>query len=391
MSTPPHPATLQVIPPEDVKRQIAGIAGELQTAFEAVVANGQYVFGPQLSAFESEFAAYCSSRYAIGISSGTESLHLALLALGVGPGDEVVTVPNTYVATVFAITYCGATPVFVDVDEQSGNMAPAAVAAAVTPRTKAIIPVHMYGQCANVDAIRDAAPGIPILEDAAHAHGATLHDRKAGSLGDIAAFSFFPSKVMGALGDGGMITTSDQQLDAKVHQLRWMGQINVKYEHLALGYQERLDELQAAFLRVKLVHLEQQIAGRRHVAARYRELLADTPLDLPPDDVTGRHVYYMFTVHTDRREEMIAFLENRGIRTQVMYPKLIPDQTAYKDLPWRAADDLSVARSLVPRLLALPMFAELRDDEVERVGEAIRAFFRDARDWPSRPSKTLAS
>jgi dTDP-4-amino-4,6-dideoxygalactose transaminase len=376
MSIPPDPARPEMIPPEDLKRQIAGIAGELHAAFDDVLAGGKYVFGSQLLAFESEFASYCSSRYAVGISSGTESLHLALLALGVRPGDEVITVPNTYIATVFAVTYCGATPVFVDVDERSGNMAPAAVAAAVTSRTAAIIPVHMYGQCADVDAIREAAPGIPILEDAAHAHGATLRDHKAGSLGDIAAFSFFPSKVMGALGDGGMITTSDQQLDAKVHQLRWLGQVDTKYEHLALGYQERLDELQAAFLRVKLAHLEQQIDGRRGVAAQYREILAGTPLDLPPNDVTGRHVYYMFTVQTPRRDELVAFLASRGIGTQVMYPKLVPDQAAYRDLPWRAADDLSVARSLAPRLLGLPMFAELRDVEVERVGQAIQEFFR---------------
>jgi dTDP-4-amino-4,6-dideoxygalactose transaminase len=363
------------IPAEDVTRQIAAIEPELRAAFDAVLAFGKYVFGPQLAAFESEFAGYCGSRYATGISSGTESLHIGLRALGVRPGDEVITVPNTYIATAFAINYCGATPVFVDVDPVSANMSPAAVTAAVTARTRAIIPVHMYGQCVDVDAIRAAAPGIPILEDAAHAHGAMLHERRAGSLGEIAAFSFFPSKVMGALGDGGMITTADAELDASVHRLRWLGQKDVRYRHLELGYQERLDELQAAFLRVKLLHLEGQIAGRRRVASAYRRLLADTPLTLPPDDVTGRHVYYMFTVQTERRDDLVEHLGRRGVRTQLMYPSLIPDQPAYAQLAHRCGDELTTARLLMPRMLALPMFAELSDGEIERVGDGIRSFF----------------
>jgi len=368
-------AGLPEVPAENLTRWHAQIADELRAAFEEVLPVGRYTLGAQLAAFEGEFAAYADSRHAIGISSGTAALHLALRALGVGPGDEVITVPNTYVATVFAITYVGATPVFVDVDPATANMDPARVAAAVTARTRAIVPVHLYGQCVDIEAIRSAAPGIPILEDAAHAHGATYRGRKAGSLGEIAAFSFYPSKVMGALGDGGILTTSDDEFDARVRQLRYMGQRGVKHEHLVLGFQERLDEMQAAFLRVKLRHLEDQVEGRRRVAARYRELLAGTPLELPAHDVTGRHVYYMYTVLAPRREELRAFLDERGIRTQLIYPKLVPDQGAYRDHPWRAADPLDVARSLVPRLLCLPMFAELTDDEIDRVGVAIRAFY----------------
>jgi len=368
-------ATESEVPVENLTRWHAAIADELREAFEAVLPVGKYTLGTQLAAFEREFAAYCDSRFGIGISSGTAALHLGLRALGVGPGDEVISVPNTYVATVFAITYTGATPVFVDVDPLTANMDPLEVAPALTERTKAIVPVHMYGQCVDVDAIRAAAPGVPILEDAAHAHGATYHGRKAGSLGELAEFSFYPSKILGALGDGGMLTTSDPELDARVRQLRYMGQRGVKHEHLVLGYQERLDELQAAFLRVKLRGLEEQIAGRRRVAARYGAWLDGTPVTPPAHDVTGRHAYYMYTVLAPRRDELRAYLDARSIRTQLIYPKLVPDQEAYAANPWRGVGPLEVARSHVPRLLCLPMFAELTDAEVDRVGQAIRDFY----------------
>lgn len=370
--TPPAGA---LIPAETIVRWHADIADELRQAFETVLPGSRFTLGPQLATFEHEFAQYCGSYSAVGVSSGTAGLHLALRALGVGPGDEVITVPNTYIATVFAITYVGATPVFVDVDPVTANMDPAGVADAMSEKTKAIIPVHMYGQCTDVDAIRAAAPGIPILEDAAHAHGATYGSRRAGSLGELAAFSFYPTKVMGALGDGGAVTTSSPELDAHLRQLRYMGQKATKHEHLEVGYQERLDEMQAAFLRVKLRHLEQQIEGRRRVAARYGTWLEGTEVQPPAHDVTGRHVYYMYTVLAPKREELRAHLETAGIGTQLIYPTLVPDQGAYGASPWRASGDLEVARSLVPRLLCLPMFAELTDAEVDRVGTAIRHFF----------------
>ncbi len=371
----PSGAANTVVPVEDVTRWHAAIADELEEAFRSCLPRHRFTLGPNLAAFEEEFAAYCDSDYSIGVSSGTTALTLALRALGVGPGDEVITVPNTYVATVFAISYVGAVPVFVDVDPVTVNMDPARVAAAVTPATKAILPVHMYGRCVDIDAIRAAAPGIPVLEDAAHAHGATRDGRKAGSLGDIAAFSFYPAKVMGALGDGGIITTSDPELNAKVRQLRYMGQKDVKHEHLILGYQERLDEIQAAFLRIKLRCLEDQVEGRGRVAARYGELLAGTPVDLPAPEKSGRHVYYMYTVYVPEREKLRAYLDEQGVTTQVVYPKLVPDQGAYTSNPWRAADDMAVARSQVSRLLCLPMFAELTDEEIDRVGMGIREFY----------------
>ncbi len=362
------------IPAEDLVRQHAAIATELRAAFEEVLPVGKYTLGRQLTAFEEEFAAYVGARHGIGISSGTAALHLALLALGVGPGDEVVTVPNTYVATVFAISYTGATPVFVDVDPLTSNLDAARLPEVLTERTKAILPVHLYGQAVDIDAIRAMAPGIPILEDAAHAHGADLRGRRVGSLGEAAAFSFYPSKLLGALGDGGAATTDDDELDARIRQLRYMGQRGTKHQHLVLGFQERLDELQAAFLRVKLRHLEDQILARRRIAIRYGTQLEGSPVRPPAHDVTGRHTYYMYTVQAPRREELMAYLAERGIGTQLIYPTLVPDQGAYRDHPWRAGD-LDVARSLVPTLLCLPMFAELTDAEVDRVSAAIRTFY----------------
>jgi dTDP-4-amino-4,6-dideoxygalactose transaminase len=373
-----HPADIAAgeIPAETILRWHVAIADELREAFEACLPANRFTLGPKLASFEKEFAAYCDSSFGIGVSSGTAALTLGLRALGVGPGDEVITVPNTYVATAFAITYVGGVPVFIDVDPATGNMDPARVQSALSEKTRAIVPVHMWGLSVDVDAVRAAAPGIPILEDAAHAHGATLGDRKTGSLGDVAEFSFYPTKVMGALGDGGMLTTSSPELDDHLRQLRYMGQHGVKHEHVEVGYQERLDEMQAAFLSVKLRHLEDQIAGRRRVAAGYARWLEGTPVTPAAADVTGRHVYYMYTCLAPRREELRAFLDERHIRTQLIYPKVIPDQVAYRSHPWRAADDLEVARWLEPQILCLPMFAELTDDEVARVGQAVRDFYR---------------
>jgi dTDP-4-amino-4,6-dideoxygalactose transaminase len=362
-----------LIPHDDVSRWHDAIAPQLRAAFEEVLAGPRFTMGPHLRAFETEFARYCGAQGCIGISSGTAALHLALLAAGVGPGDEVITVPNTYIATAFAITYTGALPVFVDVDPATYNMDPAAVGPALSDRTAAILPVHMYGQAADVDAIRRAAPGIAIVEDAAHAHGATLGDRHAGSLGDLAAFSFYPTKVLGALGDGGAITASAAELEARVRQLRYMGQ-KVKFDHAILGYQERLDEMQAAFLRVKLRYLDEQVAGRRRVAASYADLLGGTPLTLPVPDATGRHAYYMYTVLAPERDALAAHLSKRGIDNSVIYPYLVTQARAYATLPWRSLPT-PVADELPGLLLSLPMFAELTDGEIERVGAAVREFY----------------
>lgn len=372
---PSQLTTKPSIPVESIHRYHEEIRQELRSAFEEVLSGDRFTLGPQLIEFEREFATYTGAHSSVGVSSGTTALTLALRALGVGPGDEVITVPNTYVATAFAITYVGATPVFVDVDPVTYNLDPSNLAAAITERTKAIIPVHMYGQCADIDAIRSAAPAIAIIEDAAHAHGANLRGRRAGSLGELAAFSFYPTKVMGALGDGGIVATGSSELDAKLRQLRYMGQSTTKHNHEILGYQERLDEMQAAFLRVKLRGLDKQVEGRRRVAAIYDERLNTTPLVLPAKDVTGKHAYYMYTVLSDEREALREYLIDRGIGAQVVYPRLVNEQGAYATHPYRVAGDLAVATTLPERILNLPMWAELTDDEAHQVATVVTDFY----------------
>ncbi len=366
---------IQAIPAEDVTRQYLLIENEVHQAINRVLPTGRYVLGPELTAFEQEFAAFCGTRYAIGVSNGTDALQLALIACGIGLGDEVITVPNTYIATVFAITYVGAIPVFVDVEPDTYNLNPDLLEAAITERTRAIIPVHLYGQPCEMEPILAIARkySLRVIEDAAHAHGAYYHDSPAGSFGDTGCFSFYPTKTFGAFGDAGAIVTSDPEIDAHLRQLRYMGQ-KVKHHHEIIGYQKRMDELQAAILRVKLPHLNAWIARRQAIAARYRELLSGTPLVLPYIAPNRTHAYYLYTVLAPRRDELRNYLTERGIGTQVIYPTLVPDQAAYRDQPIRCGP-IPVARSLVDQLLSLPMFPELRDDEVDRVAAAVQDFF----------------
>ena len=363
------------IPAEDVKRQYLLIENEVHEAINRVLPSGRYVLGPELAAFEQEFAAFCGTRYAIGVSNGTDALQLALTACEIGPGDEVITVPNTYIATVFAITYVGATPVFVDVEPGTYNLNPLLLEAAITERTRAIIPVHLYGQPCEMEPILAIAHeyGLRVIEDAAHAHGAYYYSSPAGSYGDVGCFSFYPTKTFGAFGDAGAIVTSDPELDARLRQLRYMGQ-KVKHHHEIIGYQKRMDELQAAILRVKLPHLNEWIAQRQAIAARYRELLSGTPLVLPYVAPDRTHSYYLYTVLAPQREGLRNYLTKQGIGNQIIYPLLVPDQPAYRDQIFRCGP-ISVARALVGQVLSLPMFPELRDDEVERVAMAIHNFY----------------
>jgi dTDP-4-amino-4,6-dideoxygalactose transaminase len=363
------------IPAENITRQYQRIKDEVGAAIAEVLPTGRYTLGPQVAAFEQEFAAYCQSKHCVGIANGTEALHLALLACGVGPGDEVITVPNTYIATVFAISYTGATPVFVDVDPVTFNIDVSKIEAKITPRTKALLPVHLYGQIVDMDPLLDIARRhkLYVIEDAAHAHGALYKGRRAGSFGDIGCFSFYPSKVMGCYGDGGAVTTSDDELYDRIKVLRYMGQ-HKKYTHEIIGYQQRLDEIQAAILRVKLRHLDTWIAERRHVAALYDELLAGLPVVTPREVGDVRSVYYVYTIRTPRRAELIAYLAERGIGTQIMYPIEVPFQPAYAFLGHREGD-FAVADAQVKDILCLPMFSELTDDEVRMVAAAVRGFF----------------
>jgi dTDP-4-amino-4,6-dideoxygalactose transaminase len=363
------------IPAEDLTRQYDEIKDEIAAALARVLPSGKYTLGPELAAFEQEFAQYCGTTSAIGTSNGTDALHLALAACGIGAGDEVITVPNTYIATVFAITYVGATPVFVDVQPDTYNLDPELLEAAITNRTRAVIPVHLYGQPCDMDAVLSVARshGLHVIEDASHAHGARLRGRRTGSFGDINCFSFYPTKTLGAFGDAGAITTDDPELDSRARQLRYMGQ-KIKHHHEIIGYQKRMDEIQAAVMRVKLSHLDRWIGQRQAVAERYRELLADTPLVLPYIAPERTHAYYLYTVLAPRRDELHAFLTSRGIGTQLIYPILVPDQGAYRDRPLRSGP-IPVARRLVEQVLCLPLFPELREEEQLEIAESIHAFY----------------
>jgi len=363
------------IPAENITRQYLRIQDEVQAAIAEVLPTGKYVLGPQLHAFEEEFAAFCQTKYCLGISNGTEALHLALAACGVGPGDEVITVPNTYIATVFAISYVGATPIFVDVDPVTFNMDVAQIEARITPRTKAILPVHLYGHPVDMDPLLEIAQrhNLWVIEDAAHAHGALYKGRRAGSLGHIGCFSFYPLKVMGCYGDGGAVTLSDDTLYERLKMLRYMGQRR-KYLHEIIGFQQRLDELQAAILRVKLRYLDQWIEERRRWARLYDELLNSAPVILPRQVGDVRHVYYQYTIRTPRRDDLMAFLSGRGIGSQVMYPLEVPYQPAYQHLGYHEGD-FPVADAHVKEILCLPMFPELSEEEVRRTATAICEFF----------------
>lgn len=369
-------ATPEPIPAEDLTRQFEYIGDEVRAAIERVLPGGRYVLGPEMVAFEQEYAAFCGTRYAIGVSNGTDALQLALAACGIGPGDEVITVPNTYIATVFAITYQGALPVFVDALPDTFNMNPALLEAAITERTRAIIPVHMYGQPCDMQPIMAIARkhGLRVIEDAAHAHGAYYQGAAAGSFGDLGCFSFYPKKTFGALGDAGAIVTSDAVLNERVRQLRYMGQ-KVKHHHELIGYQKRMDELHAAILRVKLPYLRGWLTRRQQIAARYNELLADVPVVTPYVAPERTHSYYLYTILAPRRDELYDYLAQQGIGSQVIYPILVPDQGAYRDHPLRCGP-IPVARSLVGQILSLPVFPELRDDEIERISAAIHAFYQ---------------
>ncbi|HVU09742.1 MAG TPA: DegT/DnrJ/EryC1/StrS family aminotransferase [Phototrophicaceae bacterium] len=367
--------TQTAIPVEDLKRQWQQIEPDIMQAVARVLPTGKYTLGPELAAFEAEFAQMAGTQYAIGISSGTAALHLGLLACGIEPGDEVITVPNTYIATIFAISYCGAMPVFVDVEPGTFNIDVNQIEAAITPRSKAILPVHLYGQIANVEAVVEIARkhNLRVIEDCAHTHGATKNGKHAGSFGDVGCFSFYPTKVMGAFGDAGLCVTSDPAIDEKIRQLRYMGQ-RTKYNHEIIGYQERLDELQAAMLRVKLRYLPEWIGKRQQIAALYDELLTGLPVTTPQVAEGNSHVYYLYTILAERRDELKQYLLDHGVGCYVVYPYLIPETGAYQSLNI-SRDQFPQAASNAGKILSLPMFPELTEAEIRQVCATMRAFY----------------
>ena len=368
---------IQTIPAEDLTRQYQQIRWEIAAAIDSVLPSGKYTLGPVLEKFEAEFAAYCGVKHCLGISNGTEALHLALAAMGVGPGDEVITQANTYVATSFAVNYLGATPVFLDIEPAYSNLVVDLVEKKITPRTKAIIPVHMYGHPVDMDPLMALAQkySLKVLEDASHAHGALYKGRRAGSLGHAAAFSFYPSKVMGAYGDAGVVVTNDDDLYNRLRVLRYMGQ-EVKHTHQVIGFQQRLDPIQAAILSVKLRYVDRWIDERRRVAELYKQLLTGLPLELPDEADWARHVYYMYTVRTSQRDGLEAHLAENGIGSQKIYATPVPMQPCYRYLEY-VSEDIPVASRYADELLCLPVFPELTDEEVQTIAARIREYFEN--------------
>ncbi|KPJ83724.1 MAG: erythromycin biosynthesis sensory transduction protein eryC1 [Spirochaetes bacterium DG_61] len=355
-----------------LERQYKALKKDIHQSIVEVFESGKYILGENVKNFEQEFADFCDTRFAVGISSGTEAIHLALLACGIGQGDEVITVANTYIATAFAISYTGATPVLVDVDPETHTISIEQLEKAITSKTKAVIPVHLYGQCADMDAILEIAKkhDIKIIEDAAQAHGATYKGRKAGSMGDIGCFSFYPVKNLGACGDGGAAITNIEDLYEKLRILRYMGQ-KEKYTNLYIGFQERLDEIQAAILRVKLRHLGTWNKKRQELAALYNEILSDANLILPKIKDKNEHIFHIYVVRVENRDVIKSNLEKKGIQTQIHYPKAVHQQPAYQHLGYREGF-FPVTESLIKEILSLPMHPFLYEEEVHYVANTLK-------------------
>ena len=363
-----------MIPFVDLKAQYQTIKDEIDAAIRSVVESCQFVLGDRVEAFETDFAAFCQTKYAIGVNSGTSALHLALLAVGIKPGDEVITVSNTFVATVAAIRYTGATPVFVDIEPRSCTMDAGRIEAAITPRTKVIMPVHLYGGCADMDSIREIAShhNLIVIEDAAQAHAADYKGQRAGSLSDIACFSFYPGKNLGAYGEGGAVVTNNSNYASRIRRLRDHGQ-SQKYYHDEVGYNYRMEGIQGAVLGVKLRHLDDWTAARRQHAEVYRESLAGANIRLLEPIAGCQSAWHIFPVFTKRRDDLAAHLNKQAIGTSIHYPIPVHLQRGFADLGYRAGD-LPRTEQACTEVLSLPMYAELPHAHLNRVVSAVHEF-----------------
>jgi dTDP-4-amino-4,6-dideoxygalactose transaminase len=368
------------VPFVDLAAQQASIQTEINAAIQRVLSECSFVLGPQVEEFERDFAKFAGCEHAVGVSSGLDALRLALMAVGVGPGDEVILPANTYIATALAVSAVGGRPVLVDCDRRTYNIDVNLVESAVTPRTKAVVPVHLTGQAADMDPILEVAGrhGLRVIEDAAQAHGTLYKGRSCGSLGSIGCFSFYPGKNLGAYGDGGMVTTDDPDLAARLRRLRNYGQ-TAKYRHTEKGLNARLDTIQAAILSVKLRHLPRWNKARGAYANGYRDLLCGVgDLTFQQEALYSTHVYHLFILETEWRDALREHLEPRGIQTGIHYPTPIHLQPAYKELVY-GEGDFPEAERLAKRMLSLPMFPELRREQIEWVTEEIGSFFQDGR------------
>lgn len=369
-----HTEAPDKVPFVDLIAQYESIESEIDAAILSVVHRADFILGEEVELFETEFAAFCEATQAVGLDSGTSALELALRAFGIGEGDEVITVANTFIATASAISFTGARPVLVDCDPQTYTIDVAQIEPAITPRTQAIIPVHLYGQPADMDPILDIARrhGLTVIEDACQAHGARYKGRRAGTMGDAAAFSFYPAKNLGGCGDGGMLVTNDAATADRVRKLRNYGQ-SAKYHHVQMGYNRRLDTIQAAVLRVKLPYLDRWNAQRREHAASYDQLLAGSGATIPAVADYAEHVYHLYVIQTSvDRDGLRRRLQEQGISTGIHYPIPIHLQESYRDLDY-ARGRFPVTEQLADRGVSLPMFAELSPGAIERVSQAIYA------------------
>lgn len=362
------------IPLVDLKAQYQSIKPEMDAAMQRIVNNTSFILGKEVAEFEKNFAAFCHAQHCVGTDSGTASLHLALLICGVQPGDEVITTTHTFIATAEVISVIGAKPVLVDIDPRTYNIDPDLIERAITPRTRALIPVHLYGQPAEMDPILDIARRhhLAVIEDAAQAHGAEYRGRRAGSMADIACFSFYPGKNLGAYGDGGAITTDNAEFAERARMLRDHGRRD-KYAHQIIGYGYRLDALQAAVLGVKLPHLDAWNARRRAIADRYTELLTNTDYVTPyvPPHITP--IYHIYCIRARDRDGLLKHLKERGIDAGIHYPIPLHLQPVYKDLGYRLGD-FPHAEKAASEILSLPMYAELTDAQVDQIVDAIKEF-----------------
>jgi dTDP-4-amino-4,6-dideoxygalactose transaminase len=361
-----------MIPMVDLKAQYLNIKDEIDRGILAALEKTQFILGPNVAAFETEAAAYLGVQHAVAVASGTDALHLALAAAGIGAGDEVITSPFTFIATAEAIRYVGATPVFVDIDPKSFNIDPARIEAAITPKSRAVLPVHLFGQPADMATIESICQkhGLMLIEDCAQSFGAKTGGRMTGTIGAFGCFSFFPSKNLGCYGDGGMVTTNSPELAEQLRILRNHGS-RVRYHHNVIGYNSRLDEIQAVVLRVKLKHIGEYNAGRQRVAQHYTELLKDSALTTPHEDGKGIHVYHQYTVLTNSRDKIMEALTDAGIASAIYYPIPLHRQEVF------ASDyrniSLPVSEEISGRCLSLPIFPEMTDAQVLEVVMAVKA------------------
>lgn len=364
------------VPFMDLKLQYAAIRNDVLGAVGDVLESAHFVLGKEVAAFEDEFATFCGAQHGVAVNTGTSALHLALLAAGVGRGDEVITVPCTFVATVAAVLYTGATPVFVDVDPVTYTMDTSKVEAAITPKTKALLPVHLYGNPADMDALIGIARrhNLVVIEDAAQAHAAEYKGRRCGSIGDLGCFSFYPGKNLGAYGEGGLVTTNNPEYARTIRMLRDWG-AEKKYEHVMKGFNYRMEAIQGAILRIKLTHLDRWTDARRAHAAAYRSVLPEDTLTLPTEQAESRHVYHVYAVLTEQRHEMMASLNAQGIQTGIHYPYPVHLLPGYSDLGY-GPGDFPVSERIASRELSLPMFPEMTEAQIMAVAAAVSEFDR---------------